>query len=342
MNRARPILFLVVLAAAALHPGKATAQVRDGGVDPRHLGKGDWIYGLGDATNRLGGNVASVTNETSLLRYYTNQGINFLVVKAARSDQLFNGTYPRPQFTSNLVELTHNYGLKIFGYVRSFGSNVVGEAAMADYVFRCGADGFVFDAEAEWESSSPWIGTNGPALAWQLCSLVRSNWPDKFLAHAPFPIIGAHDSFPYREFGYWCDAVMPQDYWKSIGVSPAYMVQWRALEFRSFYSSLTNIWTNAIKPIAPIAQGWTPPGERALSAGEVTAYFNALKSTNHFATAGDHGGVSFWRADLHSRQVWEAMRANPLPPLESPPRDELKIELRSASSNNPSHQIESR
>ena len=142
---------------------------------------------MSSATNKLGGNVASVTNETSLMLYLKSQEIRYVIVKAATSDQLFKGSYSFPQFHSNLVKSAHACGLLIFGYNRSYGANVPAEIAIADYVFNQGADGFVFDAEAEWESNQVWIGTNGPALAWQLCSAVRSNWPTKFLAHAPLP-----------------------------------------------------------------------------------------------------------------------------------------------------------
>src|SRR5262249_31802126 len=154
--------------------------------DPANLGKGDWIYYTSMATNKLGGNVLSVTNETSLMQFYQSQGINYIIVKAGTSNFLFNGSYSFPQFTTNLCNIAHANGILIFGYNRSSGGDIPGEIAISDYVFNCGADGFVWDAESEWESSQPWIGANGPALAWQLCSAVRSNWPTKFLAHAPF------------------------------------------------------------------------------------------------------------------------------------------------------------
>jgi hypothetical protein len=44
--------------------------IRDGGIDPANLGKGDWIYYTSMATNKLGGNVSSVTNENSLMLFY--------------------------------------------------------------------------------------------------------------------------------------------------------------------------------------------------------------------------------------------------------------------------------
>src|SRR5436309_1337889 len=181
-----PLVAVLVFLLQFFHPG-AQAQVRDGGIDPWNIGKGDWIYYMSAATNKLGGNVSSVTNENSLMLFYRSEAVRYIIIKAATSDYLFNGSYNQPQFTSNLVNIAHANGILIFGYNRSYGSNVVGEIAISDYVFRQGADGFVWDAESEWESNSPWIGSSGAAKAWQLCSTVRSNWPTKFLAHAPFP-----------------------------------------------------------------------------------------------------------------------------------------------------------
>src|SRR4051794_12681362 len=152
------ILVSLLFVHLAVFP--ASAVIRDGGIDPANLGKGEWIYFMSDVTNKVGGNVLSVTNENSLMLYYKSQGIRYIMVKAATSDQLFNGTYAFPQFTSNLCNIAHSNGILVFGYNRSYGSNVVGEIAISDYVFNRGADGFVFDAEAEWESNKSWIGAN--------------------------------------------------------------------------------------------------------------------------------------------------------------------------------------
>src|SRR5437773_12190650 len=86
--------------------GEAFAAIRDGGIDPANLGKGEWIYYMSDATNRLGGNVSSVTNEASLMQFYRSQGIRYVIIKAATSDLLFNGSYSFPQFTSAQVNTT--------------------------------------------------------------------------------------------------------------------------------------------------------------------------------------------------------------------------------------------
>ena len=303
----------------------ARGQIRDGGIDPWSLGKGDWIYFMSDATNKLGGNVACVTNENSLMLFYKSQGIRYLIVKAATSDVLFNGSHRHPQFTTNLCNIAHANGIFIFGYNRSYGSNIVGEIAISDYVFRQGADGFVWDAESEWESGNAWIGTNGPARAWQLCSAVRSNWPTKFLAHAPFPVISFHTSFPYKEFGFWCDTVMPQIYhfgWTGVKASPSGAINWADVNWHNWQNSLyalppTNIngitvyWTNAIKPLAPVNHVYgpdTPPAASAIPDKDVLEFIDYLAADPDPPTPGGYKGVSFWRADLHGPEQWHHIR----------------------------------
>ncbi|MEY4386350.1 MAG: hypothetical protein RLY20_1633 [Verrucomicrobiota bacterium] len=325
----RPWLGAAALLGVLLSAAPSAAQIRDGGVDPRNLGKGVWIYSMVDATNKLGGHIASVTNENSLFAYFRNSGLKHVIVKAATSSTLFGDCKSGPQFNSNLVAAAHANSLQIFGYNRSYGSNIVGEVVVADYVFNQGADGFVFDAEAEWESSSPWITNAGPTLAWQLCSTVRSNWPNKFLAHAPFAIIYFHSSFPYKEFGFWCDAVMPQVYhFSTAGLknSPSATLNWADVNFNTWQNSLaslpaTNIggvsvvWTNAIKPVIPVRDvyGEVIAGgiicEGAASAvysdEDVLEFNDYVAADPHAPTAGGYQGVNYWRADTTGTNQWQ-------------------------------------
>lgn len=326
MSRLSHFPVLVVLTIILTRP--AVAQIRDGGIDPWNLGKGDWIYSIADATNKLGGHVASVTNENSLTLFYKSQGVRYMVVKAGTGATLFNGCYGFPQFNANLVDIAHANGMLIFGYNRSYATNTAGETAIVDYVFNQGADGFVWDAESEWESGT--IGTQGPGLAWSQCSTVRSNWPTKFLAHAPFPIISYHSSFPYKEFGYWCDAVMPQIYhhgWTGVYGSPSGGINWSDVNWYNWQNSLyslppTNInglavyWTNAIKPLAPLENVYGPVGESpcegttaALPDKDVMEFMDYLSADPNPQTAGGYKGASFWRADLHGPVQWGNIKA---------------------------------
>jgi len=280
----------VLLALIVIAP-RAGAQLRDGNIDPWNLGKGDWIYILSDAASQHGG-------VSGLMTYAKGKGMSYVVIKAGEGGSLY-APYGSVQFTSSTVTAAHNAGLKIFGYTRSYGTDIAGEKGVADYVFNLGADGFVIDAEIEWES----VANNG-AAAINLCSSIRASWPNKFLAHAPMPIISVHRSFPYKEFGYYCDAVMPQCYWVELGVTPAYMLTWMDDEWSSWQNSLTGIWRNSIKPLAPIAQGWNTTGT------QITQFISALKSDSTPVTVGGYRGISYWRAALHTTDIWNAIGAN--------------------------------
>jgi hypothetical protein len=320
----KPLLPLLLWLAMSL---TARATVRDGGIDPANLGKGVWIYAMKDATNKLGGHIAAVTNINSLMAYYKSAGIRYCIIKSGTSDQLFGDCTTGAQLTTNLVNTAHSNGVAVFGYNRSYGSNIVGEIAIANFVFNQGADGFVFDAEAEWESGSAWI-TNGPAQAWQLCSQVRSNWPTKFLAHAPFAIIGVHSTFPYKEFGYWCDAVMPQVYhFSTAGLksSPSATMNWADVNWIVWQNSLASLpqtnwagqsvaWTNAIKPITPLQDvyGEVVTGGITCEAANSTVYPNKdvlefadyAAADPNAATAGGYRAANFWRADTIGTNQW--------------------------------------
>lgn len=300
ISRTVSLLAKVSLALAICVPS-LQAKIFDGGVDSANLGKGDWIYFISQATNRLGGNVSSVTNIPSLMQYKKSKGIDYILVKMGTGSTNFNGGGPGPQFNKNLIDEAHKAGLKIFGYTRSYGDDIAGEVAMAMECYEMGADGFCFDAESEWESGAQ--GTQGPAKAMSMLSQVKTNYPNKFLCHAPFPYINFHSSFPYKEFGYWCDAVMPQCYWHSIGVTPQVMVNDLDTQWRNWQNSLTGQWTNSIKPIAPIGQA----DDVNIPASEITDFVNALKNSANPATSGGYQSVSWWRSDLHTAAQWTAI-----------------------------------
>ena len=126
---------LLVCLLALLPARPAWGVIRDGGIDPANLGKGDWIVTMTDATNRLGGHINSVTNENSLMLFYKSLGVRYIVIKAATSNYLFKGCYTFPQFNSNVVNIAHTHGIKVFGYNRSYGGDIPGEIAISDHVF---------------------------------------------------------------------------------------------------------------------------------------------------------------------------------------------------------------
>jgi Immunoglobulin domain/Purple acid Phosphatase, N-terminal domain len=285
----------------------APAALRDGGIDPANMGRGSWIYILPTATAGLGGNVPAVSNLTSLMVYVKNQGLQYIVIKAAQADTVFT-VGGNPQLTPAVVAAAHAAGLKLFGYLYTTGQNVPGEIDMADYIFQQGADGLIYDAEIEWES----VGGNAAArsaLATQLCSAVRSRWPNKFMGLSTWPYRALHPNLPYKEFAYYCDVIMPQAYWIELGDTPTACVARVNSEWNSWKNGLTGIWTNAIKPFIMTGQGWSS-ASGTVTAAQITEFENGLRSIANPVSPGGFKAVDYWRAELHPASIWEAIRTN--------------------------------
>ncbi|MDB6025091.1 MAG: hypothetical protein JWM68_1314 [Verrucomicrobiales bacterium] len=314
----------------------------DGGVDSANLGKGEWIYVVSYAVNQFsdpgkGPYVPGVNSVSTMMSYMKNTlHVQFIVVKAG-SGSAYYPSQASPQFTPSLVTAAHAQGLKIFGYTLSSGADVPGETSLANYVFNCGADGFVLDAEGAWETLA-----NKDTLAWQLCGAIKTNWPTKFLAHSPFANYSSHSAFPYKEFGYWCDAVMPQVYWVAWGNNaspsvnqyrtPALGIQWMDSNFSSFQNGLSGqgqtpptykhpsgaSWTNAIKPLAPIGQADTP-GVTNQTYADMTNFVNYLKIDPTCVTAGGYKGCVFYRPGLQDEQMLKGISVTRIGVFDTPP-----------------------
>ena len=324
------LLFVLALLFRLCATGAET-PIRDGGINPANLGKGDWIWYVSWATNQLGGAAPGVVNLPTLMSYYKAQGLQYIVVKAGTGSTNFNGGGSGPQFNSNLVHHAHAAGLLIFAYTRSYDDDVPGEIDMATRCFALGADGWIIDAESEWENGANQAGPNGPARAIQYGEGLRARFPTKFIAHAPFPIISFHSSFPYKEFGYYCDAVMPQAYWTEIYKdSPTAALEMFTRmdnEYRNWQNSLTGIYTNAIKPIVPIAQAWSSSSGITTGA-EIDEFIDLLRTNANPASVTGYRGISFWRADLKTSDMWNAIATNNLGDVPGAPHLTLQPQSR--------------
>ncbi len=275
----------------------AQAVILDGGIDPAHLGKGDWIYILSDATGQHGGTAG-------LMSYEKSQGMNYLIIKSGESNVYFPNN-SSPQFTASLVTAAHAAGLKIFGYTRSYGIDVPGELNIITNILNLGADGYVIDAEQEWESQ---VLTGNTNKALQLLQPIKALFPTRFLAHSPQMYIHFHSSFPYIQFGLYCDAVMPQAYWKSFKITPAQCVADMDTDWRNWQNGLTGTNRNAIKPIVPVAQGWTP-STNATTGAEILQFHTATTNDANPASVGGYHGVNYFRSELHSADMWAGIAA---------------------------------
>lgn len=272
----------VVGACSILFSGQARAAV-----DPTNMGKGDWIYVVSQAQTAVG-----AANLQGLIDYQVSKGMKYLIVKAGHGPVWWS------QFNTDLITRCHAAGLQIFGYGRCFGDDVTGEINIGKQVLALGADGFIINAEIEYEGKN--------AQATQMMNGLRATYPDAFIAHAPFVYIDYHTAFPYVEFGKQCDAVMPQCYWRAAGINitPAQM----AIDLNTQWAKWHTTWRSqgngdVVKPIIPIADGYNVfPGS------EITTFVNALKNdTNPATPVGRYKGVNFFSCQSHTTSHWSAI-----------------------------------
>lgn len=274
-------IFLLVCFVPFLCPSTSSAAI-----DPKNMGKGDQIWMISSAMSAVG-----ATSVQGLIDYEKNKGMKWLIVKCANS-----GTW-MSQFNADLVTRCHNSGLQIIGYQRCYGTNVTNEINMGKQCIAMGADGYMIDAEAEYEGKA--------SLATQMMSGLRAAYPTAFIGYTTFPYIDYHTSFPYVQFASKCDVSMPQCYWTAIGVSPTTMVA----DLNSQWSKWYNTWRGngnsaAVKPIVPIGQSYSgTPGS------EMTTFVNGLKNTTNPPESSGYQGVSFWSCQHRNADEWSALGA---------------------------------
>jgi hypothetical protein len=249
-----------------------------------------------------------VGDAQDVINFEQSEGMQWITVKCG------DGTNIWTQFTSDLVTRAHAAGLKIFAWAYVYGgSDVPGEINVALNALNLGADGFIIDAETEYEAAGQ------SANAVNYCKGIRAVYPTRFMAHSPFPIITDHSTFPYVQFGTYCNAVMPQDYWADIGGTnyAATMVARMNTEWINWQNSLNSSETNAIKPIAPIGQGYNSVSGN-VDGTQIAAFFAALQTSTPMATPGGFHGVSFWSCQDHgvAPNKWPAIGAISFPPAQ--------------------------
>ena len=236
---------LVLLPETNFHPASSVQKSLDNGVDSNNLGQGDWIWEMPSCESALG-----VSTPQAVIDYEAANGMQWVAVKAG------DGVNEWSQWNSAVINEAHAKGLKIFAWVYAYGnssgSSESAELAVAKWADSVGGDGLILDVESEYQ------GQASAAAAY--ASGIKSAYPTRFLAYAPFPYISYHTTFPYVQFGTYCDAVMPQDYWADLGISVTNMVSDMDGEWSAWQNSLTGANTNDTKPIIPIGQGWNSSG----------------------------------------------------------------------------------
>lgn len=136
-----------------------------------------------------------------------SNGITHLFVKTS------DGAFAGGDWAKNAAGIAplRAAGLKVYSWSYNYGDNPRGEAEVVNDTLRLGVDGHVFDIEAECEGKKDAI-----EFMWQI---VRTAFPNAWLAYAPLPVVDFHDPPLYGVSNKYADAVMPQFYWTALGTT---------------------------------------------------------------------------------------------------------------------------
>lgn len=232
-------------------------------------GRGVWIWLIRQAEY---GNVEQIIERAR------SAGLRWVTIKGG------DGVHSWAQLTGETVNRIRAAGLQVLGWVYAYGQDTVREAAVARNILSLGCDGLIIDAEAEYEGR--------PLEAESYMRAIREAYPRAFIAYSSFPLISRHPTFPYIEFGRYCNASMPQCYWKLIGFTPEEMMtraagEWSEWSRRAHASG----YGNSVKPLIPVGQGFN------VGPDEIRRFLGA---------SAEHRGVSLWSWSHMNQEVWDA------------------------------------
>ena len=248
-------------------PPKSEPEDPTEGPLPVVSGRGIWIWRMVMAED---GNVARIIERAK------RAGVEWITIKGG------NGSSWWSQLTKTVVQEIQQAGIKVLGWVYAYGNNPEVEASVAVHVLDLGCDGLIIDAEQEFEGK--------PGVAQNYMSFIRASYPDAFIAYTTFPIISLHPTFPYIEFGKYCDAAMPQCYWRLIGLGPREMIRRTKDEWNNWANDLKKSgYGDSIKPIVPVGQGF------GVSPSEVQEFMEAAEN---------FPGVSLWNWTEMTDSIW--------------------------------------
>lgn len=223
-------------------------------------------------------------------------GVSWVAVKAGDQGR------PWRQFTPGLVRVLQTAGLKVFGWSYDVPGKAVAQAEVVRRVRDAGADGFVIDAEIEFDRTPD---PDGEARRYM--EAIRKVAPDLTLFDAPWPLIHAHQSFPFTAFGEFLQGRCPQVYWVELGGGVAkvwarYDTDWDRYESRPGHLAL---------PEYPSGSLYHKRDEdRHLVTPCVPADVAAFEA---FAKAEGCPGVLHWEWSQVPKEVWAAFETGAIP-----------------------------
>ena len=217
-------------------------------------------------------------------------GLSHVLIKIADGDYWTYNLDPKTKvdLIPPVLQALKEEGIEVWGWQYVRGRNPIGEARLAIQRTKAlGMDGFVIDAEAEYQS------TNKRTAAKRYMAELRTALPDLPIALSTYRFPKLHRTFPYSEFLAGCDIAMPQVYYEQRH-NPDTQLEICVEQ----YMALTP--ARPVIPTAPLyGRGkWRP------SAQETTRFFAKAKEMGLSAANG-------WSWDVSSRptynDLWSAL-----------------------------------
>jgi hypothetical protein len=227
-------------------------------------GKGFFIW---EIKNCEGGDSAKIAAAAKAA------GLSWVAIKIA--DGYAKSNYDKDRaldLVPPVVTALKAQGLKVLGWQYVYGFVPAAEArAVIAPIKTLGLDGFIVDAEAEYEKQ----GMASAAKTYM--GLLRSAFPRLLIALCSYRFPGLHKTIPWEEFLSQCNLNMPQMYWEKAH-NPTAQLNECVEQFRGLKTKID------ILPVGPTYKnaGWQPTAADIL--GFQTAAANlGLKGTGYFS-----------------------------------------------------------
>lgn len=174
----------------------------------------------------------------TIVKKASDAGTSWLAVK---SGDAYRNNQWGSKIAPDMIKQAHDAGLAILTWNYSKPTTWAAEVHHIYSLYEEGVDGHIIYAEAEWEG----FGKDADSF---LASLRRKIGASKFLGYSTFAHYNFHGTFPYGQFGRYCDAAFPRLYWTEQNQP---MAQTADLMDKGM-ADMARAYNDAVKPIYPI------------------------------------------------------------------------------------------
>ncbi len=245
-----------------------------------------WIWQIEEAKEVCGGSLQGIVDKCK------ENGISGLIVCSNRGGEWFND---RDEF-GKLREIADENELIFMGYGRFLAKDPPAEMLRTIEAIQDGADGFIFDMEAEYET--PEGAEKASAVVANVKRWCETNAPDvvDMLGYSSFGLPSRHPNFPTEELDELCGFSAPQWYTTSWAKTQGWSLKESQEKIRKEFSEPGNAY-------APVLQAYGKnSGYEYVTPDELKAMLK-FSGEMEFTTF-----VSIFRLELMDDEHWQTIR----------------------------------